>query len=348
MDLKSGEIYFIREQVGGEYTEFTKIGKVTERPGRSSLDRAKEHQTGNPRPLKPIKVVQTTFVSVVENILHREFAPKRILPGEWFNLNDAEIAHAISRCGELAAANARFIPLFEQAESLTTKVSRADVAPANEEAATWAKAYRRARHGLKLFGEAKQSFQDYLVDASSRGVDVTDFVEITQASGRRSYRDLFGQNYPELVAKYTSTATEVAGMVTVKSIRNEIYSPDEELAEVVALTDSLMQQINNSSYQREDIVTMHALYLALISVEPVLEKHKEVAKAQLMLLCGENSGIEEACTWRRESKDAVKVDWDAIKATHPAEVAACTTFGNPTPRVRIKRGSGYGYADEES
>ena len=93
---------------------------------------------------------------------------------------------------------------------------------------------------------------------------------------------------------------------------------------------------------------MHALYLALISVEPVLEKHKEVAKAQLMLLCGENSGIEEACTWRRESKDAVKVDWDAIKATHPAEVAACTTFGNPTPRVRIKRGSGYGYADEES
>ena len=45
MDLKSGEIYFIREQVGGEYTEFTKIGKVAEKPGRSSLDRAKEHQT---------------------------------------------------------------------------------------------------------------------------------------------------------------------------------------------------------------------------------------------------------------------------------------------------------------
>ena len=81
MDLKNGEIYFIREQVGGEYTEFTKIGKVAEKPGRSSLDRAKEHQTGNPRPLVPIEVVQTVFVSEVENTLHREFAPKRIRNG---------------------------------------------------------------------------------------------------------------------------------------------------------------------------------------------------------------------------------------------------------------------------
>ena len=93
---------------------------------------------------------------------------------------------------------------------------------------------------------------------------------------------------------------------------------------------------------------MHALYLALISVEPVLEKCKEVARAQLMLLCGESAGIEEACTWRRETEVSAKVDWDAIKATHPAEVAACTTFGDVKPRVRIKRGSGYGYADEES
>lgn len=348
MDLDSGEIYFIREQVGGEYTEFTKIGKVAEKPGRSSLDRAKEHQTGNPRPLVPIEVVQTVFVSEVENTLHREFAPKRILPGEWFKLSDAEIANAIARCGELSAANAQLIPLFEQAESLKPKASRADVAPASDDAATWAKSYRRARHGLKLFGEVKQRFQDYLVEANSRDVDVTDFVEITQAAGRRSYRELFEQNYPELVAKYTSTTIEVSGMVTVKPVRDEIFSPDEELAEVVMLTDSLMQSIKDSSDRREEIVTMHALYLTLLSVEPVLEKHKEVAKAHLMLLCGETAGIEELCAWRREPKDVIKIDWDAIKATHPAEVAACTTFGNPTPRVRIKRGSGYGYTDEES
>jgi hypothetical protein len=177
---------------------------------------------------------------------------------------------------------------------------------------------------------------------------VTDFVEITQAAGRRSYRELFEQNYPELVAKYTSKMIEVSGMVTVKSVRDEIFSPDDELAEVVMLTDSLIQSIKDSSDRREEIVIMHALYLTLLSVEPVLEKHKEVAKAHLMLLCGESAGIEELCAWRREPKDVIKIDWDAINATHPAEVAACTTFSDPTTRVRIKRGSGYGYTDEES
>jgi hypothetical protein len=348
MDLDSGEIYFIREQVGGAYTEFTKIGKVAERPGRSSLDRAKEHQTGNPRPLVPIEVVQTVFVSEVENTLHREFAPKRILPGEWFILNAAEIATAIARCGELSAANAQLIPLFEQADALKSTVSGADLAPATDEATTWATVYRRARHGLKLFAETKQRFQDYLVEANSRGIDVSDFVDIGQAAGRRSYRERFEQSYPELVAKYTSTMTEVSGMVTVKSVRNEDHSPDGELAEVVTLTESLLQQINRSSDQHGEIVEMHALYLSLLSVEPSLEKHKEVAKAHLMLLCGESAGIEELCAWRREPKGVIKIDWDAIKATHPAEVAACTTIGNPTPRVRIKRGSGYGYTDEES
>lgn len=348
MDLDSGEIYFIREQVGGEFTDFTKIGKVAEKPGRSSLDRAKEHQTGNPRPLVPIEVVQTVFVSEVENTLHREFAPKRILPGEWFILNAAEIATAIARCGELSVANAQLIPLFEQADALEAKVSNANLAPANDEAATWAKAYRRARYGLKLFDDAEKRFKEYLAEANSRGVDVTDFVDIGQSAGRRSYRDLFEQNYPELVAKYSSTMTEIAGVVTVKSVRNEIFSPDEELAEVVTLTESLMPQINSSSDQRDEIAAMHALYLSLLSVEPVLKKHKEVARAHLMLLCGESSGIEELCSWRRTPRNVIAIDWDTIKATHPAEVAACTTFGNPTPRVRIKRGSGYGYTDEES
>jgi len=348
MDLDSGEIYFIREQVGGEFTDFTKIGKVAEKPGRSSLDRAKEHQTGNPRPLVPIEAVQTVFVSEVENTLHREFAPKRILPGEWFILNAAEIATAIARCGELSVANAQLIPLFEQADALEAKVSNTNLAPANDEAATWAKAYRRARYGLKLFDDAEKRFKEYLAEANSRGVDVTDFVDIGQSAGRRSYRDLFEQNYPELVAKYSSTMTEIAGVVTVKSVRNEIFSPDEELAEVVTLTESLMPQINSSSDQRDEIAAMHALYLSLLSVEPVLKKHKEVARAHLMLLCGESAGIEELCSWRRTPRNVIAIDWDTIKATHPAEVAACTTFGNPTPRVRIKRGSGYGYTDEES
>ena len=348
MDLDSGEIYFIREQAGGEYTEFTKIGKVAEKPGRSSLDRVEELQTGNPRQLKRLHSVSTTFVDAVETTLHREFAPKRVLPGEWFKLSDTEIASAIARCGELAAANARLIPLFEQAESLGAVPSRSSITPASDDAATWAQAYRRANYGLNLFEKGRKSFRDYLVAASTRGVDVTDFATITHPAGDRSYKELFKETYPEIVSKYSSLTTKVSGQFRPKPFRNEVHSPDEELAVVVSLTNSLMQQVSTSTDQREEIVAMHALYLALISQKPVIEKQKELAKAHLMLLCGDNSGIEDLCTWRRSAKEDTEVDWKTIAKTYPKEVAACTTFGEPRPSLRIKRGSGYGYIDEES
>ncbi len=348
MDLKKGEIYFIREQFGDGFTEYTKIGKVAERPGRSSLDRVEELQTGNPRQLKRLNSVSTTFVSAVETTLHREFAPKRIQPGEWFKLNEAEIAHAIARCVELAAANARLIPLFEQAESLGALPSRSSVTRASDEAAMWAQAYRRANYGIKLFEKGRKSFRDYLEAASTRGVDVNDFVTISHPAGDRSYKELFKETYPEIVSKYSSLTMKVSGKFWPKTFRNEVHSPDEELAVVVSLTDALMQQVSTSTDQREEIVAMHTLYLALISQKPVLVKQKEVAKAHLMLLCGENSGIEDLCTWRRRATEETEVDWKTIAKTYPKEVAACTTFGEPSPDVQIKRGSGYGYTDEES
>lgn len=90
MDQDRGEIYFIREHLGTGFSEFTKIGLVREKDGRSSADRIKEHQTGNPRPLESIKEVSTVFVSAVENTLHREFAlscwPSRIVVSRRFQV----------------------------------------------------------------------------------------------------------------------------------------------------------------------------------------------------------------------------------------------------------------------
>lgn len=348
MDLKYGEIYFIREQFGDGFTEYTKIGKVAEKPGRSSLDRVEELQTGNPRKLSRLHSVSTTFVSAVETTLHLEFAPKRVLTSEWFKLSDTEISSAIARCGELAAANARLIPLFEQAESLGESPSRSSIAPASDDAATWAKAYRRANYGLNLFEKGRKSFRDYLKAAGTRGVDVTDFAKITPQAGARSYKELFRETYPEIVSKYSSLTTKVSGKFCPKQFRNEVHSPDEELAEVVSFTDSLVQQVNTSNDQREEIVEMHALYLALVSQKPLLDKQKEVAEAHLMLLCGDNSGIEDLCTWRRSTKEDIEIDWKTIEKSYPKEVAACTTFGKPRSNLLIKRGQGYGYINEES
>ena len=348
MDLDSGEIYFIREQVGGEYTEFTKIGKVAERPGRSSLDRAKEHQTGNPRPLVPIKVVQTVFVSEVENTLHREFAPKRILPGEWFKLNDAEITHAIARCGELSAANATLIPMFEQAESLATTPSGDNVIPATEDASSWLQAFRRADYGLKLIDTAKKKLQNFLVDAASRGIDVTEFVDITTDRPRFALdSELFKQTYPDLIAAFTTTSAEFSSK-TFKVVpnRGEVFDADGELTEVVAATSELERAIQTATDDRDEIVRMHTLYFTMIAVQPSLKKQKEISEAHIKVLCGANAGIEGICSWRRATEERTKIEWESIKAAHPAEHTACSSWREPVTKVKIRRGGGGGYDNE--
>jgi hypothetical protein len=348
VDLDSGEIYFIREQVGGEYTEFTKIGKVAEKLGRSSLDRAKEHQTGNPRPLVPIEVVQTVFVSEVENTLHREFAPKRILPGEWFILNAAEIATAIARCGELSAANAQLIPLFEQADALATTPSSDEVAPATDDAVAWLRAYRRADYGLKLIDTAKKKLQIFLAEAASRDIDVTEFVDITTDRPRFALdNDLFKQTHPELVAAFTTVAIEFSSKTfRVVPNRGEIFDADGELAEVVAATSELERAIQTSTDDRDEIVRMHTLYFTIIAAQPMLKKQKEIAEAHLKMLCGANAGIEGICNWRRAHEEKTKIDWESIKAAHPAEHSACSAWREPVTKVKIKRGGSGGYEND--
>ncbi len=348
MDLDSGEIYFIREQVDGEYTEFTKIGKVAEKPGRSSLDRAKEHQTGNPRPLVPIKVVQTVFVSEVENTLHREFAPKRILPGEWFILNDAEIEKAIVRCGELSVANAQLIPLFEQADALATKPSTDEVTPATDDAISWLRAYRRADYGIKLIEATKKKLQNYLAEAASRDIDVSEFVDITTDRPRFALdNDLFKQNHPEIVAAFTTVLTEFSSKTfRVVPNRGEALDSDGELAEVVAVTSDLERVLQEPTDDRDEIVRMHTLYFTMIATQPVLKKQKEIAEARIKVLCGVNAGIEGVCSWRRVNEEKSRIDWESIKAAHPAEHASCSSWREPVTKVKIRRGGGGGYDND--
>jgi len=175
VDLDPGEIYFIREQVGDGFSEYTKIGLVREKTGRTSLDRAKEHQTGNPRLLMPIKVIPTVFVYETETALHREYAHRRILPGEWFRLDDRELSQAISRCEELATKNLSYIPLSEQAEALAQVPSTAQMLPASEEAKRWHYENRLAAYGLDLIAKSLKQYRAFLVDMRARGVVVDDY-----------------------------------------------------------------------------------------------------------------------------------------------------------------------------
>jgi len=341
MDLDRGEIYFIREQLDGGYSEYTKIGLVREKPGRSSLDRAKEHQTGNPRTLVPVGVVTTVFVSETENALHREFASRRILPGEWFRLDDSQLQQAIARCTELAATNLSYVPMFEQAEQLAQELSTSQLLPASEEAERWGAEYRCAVFGLKLITTSLDRYKNFLVGAKTRGVLVDNYIDVLDTAGRQTLdKALFKESHPEIVKLFTVTSTEVMSKFSIVSIKGESFTTDARLAGVVASTEALDAALQSADESKSALDAMHLLYLALIGLQPVLKKSLAIAEANLQVLCRVNAGIDGICSWPRTEKEASETDWKAIKEAHPAEYAACTRMGSGSQRVNFKRGAG--------
>ena len=341
MDQDRGEIYFIREQLAGGYSEFTKIGLVRERDGRSSADRAKEHQTGNPRPLVPIEVVPTVFVSEVENTLHREFANRRVLPGEWFTLDDGLLSEAIARCNSLATKNSSYVPLFEEAERLESQPSGADLLPNSEAARVWWGTHRGSTFGLKQISDVISGYKVFLVSAKARGVNVDDYVRISESTGRHTFdKALFRKNHPDIVQSFTVNELKLVGKFTVTSNKSEDFSNYEQIAETLTTTAAMAAAITRAEESTKALDSMHQLYLALIGLQPTLKKQVAIAEANLQVLCGANAGIETICSWLRTEEDLSKTDWKAIKDAHPTEHAACTRMGHPSQTVVLKKGSG--------
>ena len=348
MDLNRGEIYFIREQLQSGYSEFIKIGLVRERDGRSSADRTKEHQTGNPRPLVPIEVVPTVFVSEVETTLHREFANRRILPGEWFKLDDSQLSEAIARCNELAATNGAYIPIFEEAERLEREASSADLLAASDEAKVQWINHRRSTFANKHVNDVAGRYKAFLVSAKDRGVNVDDYVRISESAGRQTFdKALFRMNYPAIVNQFTVTETMLDSKFSITSVKGEDYSSDEQIANVMDKVSALSAAIDRGEDAKHALDEMHQHYIVLIGLQPALKKQVAIAEAAIKVLCGTHAGIENVCTWLRVEVDLTKTGWAAIKASHPTEHSECTRLGAPSTTVVLKKGFGSGSDSDE-
>ena len=87
MENKPGELYFMFEKdwLTEKRINYIKIGIV--RNTRSASDRAGDHQTGNPRLVENLAVIQTQAINKLETTLHQRLAPYRIT-GEWFDLTE--------------------------------------------------------------------------------------------------------------------------------------------------------------------------------------------------------------------------------------------------------------------
>ena len=105
MKFTAGELYVIGELDlrTNEKTNYYKVGIVREKRERTSAERLKDHQTGNPRELFVYDFIKCKVVEEVETVFHRLMASKGVR-GEWLELNHAELAEAIELGAEVAEA----------------------------------------------------------------------------------------------------------------------------------------------------------------------------------------------------------------------------------------------------
>jgi hypothetical protein len=339
MELGQGEIYFVTEQEGAGRSEFAKIGLVGDAEGRSSLSRMKEHQTGNPRELQLHHVVKTVFVTTVESRLHSEYASRRV-SGEWFRLDDSALMSAVTRCQTLAQEYEREIPVFEEADRLSLTPSIDELTVETPESQGWREKHAAASRGEAILTDATERLRSYFKRLHGEGVDVLHVAKISERQGTRSFdADAFKALHPDLWALYQVTRTKISSSGLRVTAMRELPGEDLGLEDAEGLSARLLSGIESSASTHEALGNLHDTYLELIGLQPLYTEQKALASAHLKVLCGERSGIENVCTWKRTLKEETKLDEAAIKEIHPEKYLACTSVGAPRVTVNILRRS---------
>jgi hypothetical protein len=112
--LTPGNLYFIRDidYLTGDIGKYVKIGIVTNE--RTTEERIKNHQTGNPRGIYPVaEVTDVPFVERLETHLHYE-NNEQWITGEWFLMNDTEVKSVVARAEYLKSQQLMYRPLIER------------------------------------------------------------------------------------------------------------------------------------------------------------------------------------------------------------------------------------------
>ena len=332
MNLKGGELYFIRETDvrTGELTPYVKIGIVRDKAGeeRTSEDRALEHQTGNPRRLFVESIIKTPSVSEIENIVHNLHADERIY-GEWFDFTDEQFESAKMIALDLVKVATENQEKFEIAEVLSGTASKPEMIQPNKEIMEWHSKLLAAEIRIKecnsLQAVIKEAFRTILAEPVTTGTQkekqevLAPYVKVQEKKAKFELDvDAFAAARPELYAEFTKvTLTAPKGSFTItrpKEIVLDISKIDPELFEYSKIAkDSLVNYASNKATQED----LHIVSLKLLGFEAKASWDKEIAQINLKAFCQDYSGIAGLCKWNRHSKEVRSFDKAALLDAHP-------------------------------
>ena len=304
--LTSGNLYFIRDidYLTGEIGNYVKIGIVTK--DRTTEERIKDHQTGNPRGIHPIaEVKDVPFVERLETHLHYE-NNEQWIAGEWFLLNDIEVDSVVARAELLKAQQLTQKPIIEHVLLTLDKtpsngtIKAADAACLNLE-----------QQLIQLKGE---------INVLKAKIELSKFVFYTQLGANGSIEGVLRIKYAPGKYDFDKKAFEVAHPALYKKYTlprpnafkhnfNYTHSSSYSLntidpglhASLKALDDTTYSasQLSGTMKRTKNLEQLHLEHLKLMKELKLKEYEQEMMEYSLKYLVGEHDGIEGICSWKR-------------------------------------------------
>ena len=331
-----GIIYFVQEKdlLGYSTPNYVKIGLVKENEiGRSGEDRKDEHQTGNPRPLYIAHSIKTkASVSKLESLIHQKLSLHRHR-GEWFVKPNGEIDPFIKESNLINEQLQDQLKNDLKIEELNSQISSEEIKKACSASQDIHNELIKAIQDKKDIESQKKiiELKLRLLSGSSNNYITGVFQWIFKKESQRFDARNFEKENPELFEKYSKESQNSIFRIQQTNTKNNKELIDELQNKLSLLSSSENIKEVERCPEAEDL---HREWLSLISRQQPLDLKKENLINRLKILCGEDSGIQNICSWKRTSikkikkTDLLDLDKDFVNKYLVKVNSSCSTVVN--------------------
>lgn len=348
MKLASGELYFVGESElpSGELSPYVKIGIVRESEKRTTAERLREHQTGNPRHLQALNVMATPVVERIETLMHGRLASHRV-SGEWFKIGNSLLESAV-RLAEHHVAEARALrPILDDVARLNSEESSDPLLLSTDEFHQIGQALHMAKQRVGFCKSIEGSVRDGLLGARENGVSVEGLISVQVKKPIQRFDETrFKEEEPDL---YESLLVEVdewtRRFVPSKSLFQKLTIDDDE--ELLNISRNVERILGVSILTREDVQELHRQYLHCLEIQSAMDWQVDLHEAMLKRACGSSQGIEGICTWNRTRETSLKLDKERLSSEYPEQFNRFVSTKQSSPAIVLARDCGYGISSIE-
>ena len=308
-----GFVYFMTERdlFGYPCGPYVKIGLVKGNDdGRSSFDRRKEHQTGNPREIIIEAEVKThAQVSTLESLVHQRLSKNRI-HGEWFNYGEdgihpyVELTKEINRDLESELENDLKINNYSGIQD-----NGEEIKPSSDAEDIHNEFLKVKADFLKIKGKkdlAVLKLRSFNKKFCSDIDGICSYEKIKPSEKLESV--VFKKDHPDIFEKLSTK--KIKGTLLVKKDLKQTLSQEfKDIQETIKLQKFLEDGLKRPLKRDEYAMKLHQEYLEAHALLQPIEYKKKLFENKLKLLTGENQGIQKICSWKRRIiKNLSKID----------------------------------------